>query len=98
MYAVPTFGIISHLFHMFILFIYLFIYYLFVLSRAAPASYAVSQSRGLIGSVATSLCQSHSNTRSEPHLQPTPQLMAVLILNPLSEAKDRILMVTSQIC
>ena len=32
--------------------------------------------RGLIGAVASGLCQKHSNTRSEPRLRPTPQLMA----------------------
>jgi len=38
----------------------------------------ISQARGLIGDVATSLCQSHSNMGSEPRLQPTPQLTAML--------------------
>ena len=45
-------------------------------SWAAPAAYGGSQARGLIGAAATGLRQSHSNTGSEPHLQPTPQLMA----------------------
>ena len=39
-------------------------------------AYGVSQARGLISAIATSLCQSHSKVGSEPHLQPTPQLMA----------------------
>ena len=47
----------------------------FFLSRAAPAAYESSQARGQIGAAAASLCRSHSNT-SEPHLWPTPQLMA----------------------
>jgi len=34
------------------------------------------QARGPIGAVAVGLCQSHRNMRSEPCLQPTPQLMA----------------------
>ena len=34
-----------------------------------------SQARGQIGAVAASLRHSHSNARSELHLQPTPQLM-----------------------
>ena len=59
---------------LFILFIYLF--GLFAISWAAPAAYGVSQARGLIGAVAASLRQSHSNAGSEPHLQPTPQLTA----------------------
>ena len=60
-------------------FIYLFIYLLnlfICLFRAAPAAYAGSQFRGPIGAVAASLHHSHSNTRSEPCLWPTPQLMA----------------------
>ena len=35
-----------------------------------------SQARRRIGAIATGLHQSHSNTGSEPHLQPIPQLMA----------------------
>ena len=49
---------------------------LFAISWAAPMAYGGSQARGLIGAVAASLLQSHRNTRSEPRLQPTPQLMA----------------------
>lgn len=49
---------------------------LFVISWAAPMAYGGSQARRRIGAVATSLCQSHSNTGSEPSLQPTPQLTA----------------------
>ena len=44
---------------------------------AAPAAYGGSQARGPIRAVAVSLCQSHSNARSEPRLQPTPQLTAM---------------------
>ena len=39
-----------------------------------PTAYGGSQARGLIGAVATSLHHSYSNTGSEPHLQPAPQL------------------------
>ena len=39
-------------------------------------AYGGSQARGLIGAVAAGLRQRHSNAGSEPHLQPTPQLMA----------------------
>jgi len=39
-------------------------------------AYGGSQARGLTGAAAAGLCQSHSNARSEPHLQPTPQLTA----------------------
>jgi len=52
-------------------------------------AYGVSQARGLIGAVATDLCHSHSNARSEPCPRPTPRLIATWILNPLSEARDR---------
>ena len=43
---------------------------------AAPAAYGGSQARSWIRAVATGLRQSHSNSGSEPRLQPTPQLMA----------------------
>ena len=33
-----------------------------------------SQARGLMGVIAAGLYQSHSNSRSEPHMRPTPQL------------------------
>ena len=36
-------------------------------------AYGGSQARGLIGAAAASL--RHSHARSEPHMQPTPQLM-----------------------
>ena len=65
---------------------FFFVYLLFL--WAAPTAYGGSQARGLIGAVATGLHQSHSNAGSEPRLQPTPQLMAMPILNPLSEARD----------
>ena len=41
-----------------------------------------------VGVEATSLHHSHSNTRSELHPRPTPQLWQRWILNPLSEARD----------
>ena len=49
---------------------------LFAFTRAAPTAYGGSQARGLIEAVATDLRQSHSNTGSEPCLQPMPQLTA----------------------
>ena len=51
---------------------------LFAFSRAVPAAYGGSQVRGLIRAVAAGLHQSHSNVGvgPEPHLRPTPQLMA----------------------
>ena len=52
---------------------------LFAFSRAAPAAYGDSQARGPNGAVATGLSQSHSNTGSEPRLQPTPQLTATMV-------------------
>ena len=54
-----------------------FVFCLFDFPRAAPLSYGGSQARGLNGAVAAGLHQSHSNTGSQPHLQPTPQLMAM---------------------
>ena len=52
-------------------FCFYFIYLL--LFRAAPAAYGVSQAKGQISTVATSLYQSHSNTGSQPSPQPTAQ-------------------------
>ena len=51
---------------------------LFAISWAAPMAYGGSQARGRIGAVAIGLHQSHSNEGSEPRLQPTPQLTAML--------------------
>ena len=59
-----------------------------LLFTAAPAAYGRSQARGRIGAAATSLHRSHSKAPSEPHLQPTPKLLARRILKPLSEARD----------
>ena len=46
--------------------------------RAASMAYGGSQARGCIRAVATSLHLSHSNEGCKPHLQPTPQLTAML--------------------
>ena len=46
--------------------------------RATHTAYGGSQARGPIRATATSLHHSHSNIRSKPHLQPTPQLTAML--------------------
>ena len=56
---------------------YRFIHFFFFL-RAIPAAHGGSQARGLIGATVVSLRHSHSNTRSELHLRPAPQLMAML--------------------
>ena len=71
----------------------LIFFFFFCLLRAAPMAYGGSQARGGIGAIAASLCQSHSNARSEPRLRHTPQLMALI------EGRDRTcnLMVPSQI-
>ena len=60
----------------YLLFIHLFVFLPFL--ELHPWHYGGSQARGPIGAVAASLHQSHSNSGSEPHLQPTPQLMATL--------------------
>ena len=70
-------------------FLIYFLFFVFLSFRAAPMACGGSQARGLIGAVATGLHHSHSNARSELHLQPTPQLTAMPIFNPLSEARDR---------
>ena len=51
-------------------------FFCFLLFRAAPAACGGSQARGRIGATAAGLRQSHSNSGSEPCLQPTPQLTA----------------------
>ena len=58
-------------------------FFFFVFSRAAPVAHGGSKARGLIGAVAASLHQSHSNSGSEPCLRSIPQLMAML-----SKARD----------
>ena len=58
-------------------FFFLFLFLVFFWG-AAPTAYGASQARGLIGAVAAGLHHSHSNARSEPCLQPIPQLMAML--------------------
>ena len=56
---------------------YLFIYFNFLLFRAAPVVYGGSLARGPIGDAAAGLHRGHSNSRSKLCLQPTPQLMAM---------------------
>ena len=63
-----------------VFFLFCFVFVFFCLSaflRAAPAARGGSQARGLIRATAASQYHSHSNTRSEPHLQSTPQLLAM---------------------
>ena len=50
----------------------------FFFLRAIPMAYGSSQARGQIGATAASLHHSHSNTRSQPHLQSTLHHMATL--------------------
>ena len=50
---------------------------LFCLFKAAPEVYGGSQARGRIRAAAAGRHHRHSNARSEPCLQPTPQLMAM---------------------
>ena len=71
-------------FFFFLTVIYLFIFCLFAISRAAPAAYGGSQARGLIGAVAAGL---HHSSQQR------------LILNPLNKGRDqtRNLMVPSRI-
>ena len=61
---------------------------LFLSFKAALAAYGSSQARGGIEAAAAGLYHSQSNTRSEQHPQPTPQLTAMPILKPLSGARD----------
>ena len=63
-------------------------FFSFFLSRAIPEAYGGSQARGQIRATAAGLCHSHRNARSEPYLQPTPQLTC-WISDPLSESRDQ---------
>ena len=80
--------------------IFFFLSFVFCPFRATPMVYGGSQARGLIGAVSAGLHHSHRNARSEPRLQPTPQLTATPILNPMREARGRTynLMFPSWIC
>ena len=49
-------------------FLSLFVLFLFLLFRTAPVKYGSSQDRSQIGAIAASLCPSHNNMGSEPHL------------------------------
>ena len=51
--------------------------FIYLFFRAAPVIWS-SQARGQIGALAAGLHHNHSNTESQPSLQPTPQLMAIL--------------------
>ena len=75
-------------------------FFFFFFFKATPAALRGSQARGWISAAAASLHHSHSNEGSEPHLRPIPQLMATLVLNPLSEARDRtcVLLDTRLVC
>ena len=55
---------------------FFFFFFCLCLFRATPTAHGGSQAMGSIGAVAASLRHSHSNSGSEPHLQPTPQLTA----------------------
>ena len=52
-----------------------FSFFFFFFLRVAPIAYGRSPTRGAIGAVVSSLCQSHSNVESEPHLWPIPQFV-----------------------
>ena len=49
-------------------------FFFLFLFRATSVTYGNSQARGQIRAAAAYLHHSHSNARSEPHLQPTQQL------------------------
>ena len=55
-----------------------FVCFFFLLFRAVPTAYGVSQARSLIGATAAGLHHSHSDAGSKPSLRPTPQLTAML--------------------
>ena len=61
-------------------FSFFFSFLFFLLFMVVSVAYGSSQARGRIGAAAADLHHSHSKTGSEPHLQPTSQLMATLDL------------------
>ena len=63
---------------LFFFFFFFFFFFCFSLFRGVCAAYGSSQARKGIRTAAAGLGHSHSNTESEPHLQPTPHLMATL--------------------
>ena len=74
-----------------ILFYYLFFILSFSPFRAAPVARGGSQAEGPVGGVAAFLCQGPSNTRSEQHLKPTPQLRATPDPQPTERGQGLIL-------
>ena len=56
----------------------LLFFFFFLHFRAVPKTYGGSQAKGQIRATAASLPHSHSNMGSEPCLQPTQQLTAML--------------------
>ena len=55
------------------LWVFVFVFFLsFCPFRATLEAHGGSQARGLIGTVAAGLRQSHSNAKSEPQLRTTP--------------------------
>ena len=57
-----------------------------------------SLARGLIGAGAASLHHNHSNAGSEPCLQPTPQLLAMLDLQPSEQGQGYAHGYYTQVC
>ena len=54
------------------------LFFFFLVFRATPVANGRSQARGLITAIAAGLGHKHSNTRSQLHLRPTPQLTTTL--------------------
>ena len=74
---------------MLILYFLLFIYFVFLLFRAAPMAYEGSQARGRTGATAASLHHSHSQGGIRaPSATYTTAPLQHRLLSPLSEARD----------
>ena len=66
-----------HSFSLFISYLFLLLFFCFIF-RGTHAAHGSFQARSRIRAAPAGLCYSHSNSGSELHLRPTPQLVATL--------------------
>ena len=78
----------------------IFFFFFFLLFSAAPTAYGSSQVRGQIGAAVPAYMTAHSHATSKPNCDLHHSSQQLRILDPLSEARDRtlILMDASWVC